>query len=289
VSARPYESYSADFTIVERNIVTNIKLEFLNKETGTFYFSLPKDASTIDMYIDNSAAEPVLENGNLRIELRATKEVGISYVTQEFLDKNNFLVNLKAPDLIKGLNVQVTLPEGAVLRKPIVEGDITAGSIHPKPDKSLTDGKSMIFVWELENLDKDEELSVLVQYNLFYIPIWAGLLGIVVLALLVFLGYNYYKQWRFKPKLVIRPKKAAKTVKSEKPKKEPDILKHLKEDEQQIIRVLHQKGGQCEQGTLRIVTDFSKAHLSRLLMELESRKIIHKEKRGKKNLVFLKK
>jgi hypothetical protein len=289
VLARPYESYKADFTIVERNIVTNIRMEFLNKETGTFYFSLPEDARTIDMYIDNSAAEPVVENGNLKIELRQTKEVGISYVTNEFLDKNNFLINLKAPDSIRNLDVQVTMPEGAVLRKPIVEGDITAGSIHPKPDKSLTDGKSMIFVWELESLDKDEELSVLVQYNLFYISTWAMVVGILVLALLIFLGYKYFKQWRFKPKLVIRPKKAGKTAKSEKPKKEPDILKHLKEDEQQIIRVLQQKGGQCEQGTLRIVTDFSKAHLSRLLMELEARKIIHKEKRGKKNLVFLKK
>ena len=72
-------------------------------------------------------------------------------------------------------------------------------------------------------------------------------------------------------------------------KKEPNILKHLKEEEQQIIRVLQQKEGKCEQGTLRVVTDFSKAHLSRLLMELEARKIIHKEKKGKKNLVFLKK
>ena len=96
------------------------------------------------------------------------------------------------------------------------------------------------------------------------------------------------KEWRFK-ELIPRGKKKAKMPEPRKPEKELDILKHLKEDEQQIIRILEQKEGSCEQGTLRIITDFSKAHLSRLLMELESRKIIHKEKKGKKNIVYLKK
>ena len=71
--------------------------------------------------------------------------------------------------------------------------------------------------------------------------------------------------------------------------KEYDIEKHLKEDEEQIITILRNKEGSCEQGTLRVITGFSKATLSRLLSELEARNVIHKEKRGKKNLVFLKK
>jgi uncharacterized membrane protein len=66
------------------------------------------------------------------------------------------------------------------------------------------------------------------------------------------------------------------------------MLKHLKDDEQQIVRILKKRKGSCEQGTLRVVTGFSKASLSRLISELEARKIIYKEKRGKKNLIFLK-
>ncbi|MFO8016290.1 MAG: hypothetical protein R6U32_04245 [Candidatus Woesearchaeota archaeon] len=64
---------------------------------------------------------------------------------------------------------------------------------------------------------------------------------------------------------------------------------HLKEDEEQVVNILKQREGRVEQGTLRIITGFSKAKLSGLLKELEDRKIVHKEKRGKKNLVFLKK
>ena len=68
-----------------------------------------------------------------------------------------------------------------------------------------------------------------------------------------------------------------------------DIEKHLKENENVIINILKQRNGQAEQGTLRVVSGFPKASLSRILKELEERKVIFKEKRGKKNLVFLRK
>jgi hypothetical protein len=66
------------------------------------------------------------------------------------------------------------------------------------------------------------------------------------------------------------------------------ILSHLTEDEQQVVNILADREGHIEQGTLVIITGFSKAHLSRLLDELQRRKIIHKEKKGKKNIVWLK-
>jgi len=65
-------------------------------------------------------------------------------------------------------------------------------------------------------------------------------------------------------------------------------LKHLKEDEAQIVRVImRREDHQIEQGTLRVITGMPKATLSRILKELEERNIIFKEKRGKRNMVFL--
>ncbi|PIN86955.1 hypothetical protein COV19_02055 [Candidatus Woesearchaeota archaeon CG10_big_fil_rev_8_21_14_0_10_44_13] len=66
-----------------------------------------------------------------------------------------------------------------------------------------------------------------------------------------------------------------------------DVDKYLKEDERAVVNILRQRGGICSQSTLRIAGNFSKATLSRLLVELEQRNIIKKEKRGKKNLVIL--
>ena len=67
-----------------------------------------------------------------------------------------------------------------------------------------------------------------------------------------------------------------------------DVDKYLKEDERRIVDILRQREGICSQGTLRVVGNFSKATLSRLLKELEERNVIKKEQRGKKNLVILK-
>ncbi len=67
-----------------------------------------------------------------------------------------------------------------------------------------------------------------------------------------------------------------------------NVDRYLKEDERIIINVLRMKHNSCTQATLRVVTDFSKARLSRLLSELEERGVIYKEQSGRKNLITLK-
>jgi flagellar basal body-associated protein FliL len=67
-----------------------------------------------------------------------------------------------------------------------------------------------------------------------------------------------------------------------------DFERYLKEDERIVINVLRMKGNSCSQATLRVVTDFSKARLSRLLAELESRGIVTKVQDGRRNMVTLK-
>ncbi len=64
--------------------------------------------------------------------------------------------------------------------------------------------------------------------------------------------------------------------------------RYLKEDERVIINILRMKHNSCSQATLRVITDFSKARLSRLLAELEERGIIFKQQSGRKNIITLK-
>ena len=66
-----------------------------------------------------------------------------------------------------------------------------------------------------------------------------------------------------------------------------DVERYLKEDERIVLNILRMKHNSCSQATLRVVTDFSKAKLSRLLSELEERGVIYKEQQGRKNLVTL--
>lgn len=121
---------------------------------------------------------------------------------------------------------------------------------------------------------------------------------ILLLALLVLLAYLIKLVWesyhhRRLPK--IKAHIETKVYQEQEPATygmehiliEDEVEKHLKEDERIIVRLLRQREGQCEQGTLCIVSGFSKATLSRLLTELEERGILRKERQGKKNKVYL--
>jgi predicted transcriptional regulator len=65
------------------------------------------------------------------------------------------------------------------------------------------------------------------------------------------------------------------------------VDRYLKEDERIVLNVLRMKHNSCSQATVRVVTDFSKARLSRILSELEARGIIYKEQKGRKNIITL--
>ena len=139
----------------------------------------------------------------------------------------------------------------------------------------VTHEKAVIYAGKKTDAKPGDEAPILIMYktrNRYLVP------GIIIAAAVIFSLY---------PLFIRKPKKRKKQKKNSN-NKEPKMLKHLKDDEQQIVRILKQRKGSCEQGTLRVVTGFSKASLSRLISELESRKIVYKEKRGKKNLIFLK-
>ena len=73
----------------------------------------------------------------------------------------------------------------------------------------------------------------------------------------------------------------------EQSKLERDFEQFLKDDEKEVVNILKLKDGSCDQGTIQIMTQFSKAKVSDLISELESRKIIIKRKKGRKNLIIL--
>jgi uncharacterized membrane protein len=265
-TAYSLDSYNTQYNIVGNKVV--MQTIITASETIILSLPIPADAETVEVYLNDVKFDATIEDNFLRINLNRNDQLKIGYITSEFIDKSNFLLNLPIGYDVGLLKITLVLPEEAVLRRPIKD---TTGSIYPKPDQATTDGRSLIFIWEREDLKSGDEIAIFAMYKtkFNYIPF------IVALAAIIFVLLLY----------VLRklPKKEVK-----KEEKKPELEKHLKEEEQQIVSVLKQREGQCEQGTLRVITGFSKAHLSRLLMELEARKIIYKEKRGKKNLIFLK-
>jgi hypothetical protein len=264
------ESDKIEFYIVDDNVLVQNILVFSEDSRGILSLSIPADAQTIEVYLNGIKTDANITDNHVLVDLQGINEIRLSFITEEFVDNDNFLFNTAAEYDANLLEITVALPEEAVLKRPIKDA---AGSVYPRPDKATTDGRSLIFTWERKDVKAGDEAAIFVMYKTKANHVWL----IVILVFVVFslTGYVFYK-------------KPAKKEKTKKKEKEPKVLKYLKEDEQQIVRILKQRKGKCEQGTMRVITGFSKASLSRLLSELEARKIVYKEKKGKKNLIFLK-
>ena len=269
------ENFNVDFRIIDNKVHVEESI-VLDKEAN-FVLELPEDASLITLEIDSKLSNYTITNDEINV---FAKDIKLSYITNKFLDKQSFLLDFKAIDDIDRFSIKLILPTYAVLTRPIDETTLASNAVFPKPTRLESDGQRLVIVWERSNLKKDDSFSALVMYKfeksntLFYI----GILSILFIGVILFIVLR-------KPRakiIVKKPKVIKKVVKA-------DLERYLKEDEEQVVNILKQREGQCEQGTLRVVTGFSKAKLSGLLKELEERNIVYKEKRGKKNLVFLKK
>jgi len=134
------------------------------------------------------------------------------------------------------------------------------------------------------------------------------LLGLIIfgIIIIIYMLYKTYHKRKVEKELILRAEirgeyedkrreKISKSLKERNLRKKEELKEpkpvvaeqYLKEEEKQIVNVLKERERSCEQGTLRVVTGMPKSTLSRILKELEDRNIIRKEKRGKKNIVFL--
>jgi len=278
-SSLEIENKNYEFQIVGSSVYIEETIDFIGSVTGAFSLSIPNDAEGISIYIDNEAADYINP-----IRLSSAKNIKVNYITNSVLDKSNFLASISSTHNITNLKITLTLEEGTSIRKEKEDG-LSSPSVFPEPKEITSDGQSIILSWEKTDFTNKEAFPIYVRIK----GKSSAAIIIIVLALVLAISYISVKQFLKAPKK--QRKHEEKTEEKHEEKKEEkrdDLIEHLKEEEQQVVRILKSKEGSCEQGTLRIVTGFSKAHLSRLLSELEARKVIFKEKRGKKNLVFLK-
>ncbi|MBD3310685.1 hypothetical protein GF351_05710 [Candidatus Woesearchaeota archaeon] len=295
-----------EFTIIDDWVHVEKTIRFDQQYTGILELNTPEDAKAVSVYVNEVAVEY-----RQKLVLSDINSIRINYLTGQYLDRHNFIADIGLGRDIAALDVKVILPEGRPLKTR--EGK---GSVYPKPDVITSDGRSIILNWKFEEVEADEDIPLLVimQPEKDYVLPMIWLLAAVVL---IFIYIISRKRTKAMEKAAIQipeskedektgikdkqgkqdlpdakkgpePAEPAKTADSQGRDMGEEMLEHLKEDEKQIIRVLRLKEGSCEQGTLRIATNFSKAKLSRILMELEQRRIVYKEQRGKKNVVFLK-
>ncbi len=280
VIAAPIDLYTVSFTVdQDESVAVEQKFEFLEPVSQEMSIALPPDAEKLYLFVDGVLVKPELADSKLSVVLKDKKEAVVTYKTKQLTDDNNLIVSLNMPYDVNDLTVKVTLKEGITLAKKISKDEVASSAVYPYPKLLTTDGQDIIIGWNEKGIAKGQEAAYLVRYKESGFPWFIVLLIAVIIGLIIFIIFK-------KPRVEVITKKE---IVKEIVEKGTNIEEHLKEDEAQVVNILKQRESQCEQGTLRVITGFSKAKLSGLLKELEDRNVIHKEKRGKKNLVFLRK
>lgn len=271
--------HKIDVYIAYNKVLVESKIVFSEPKTGNISVEIPFDARRIHSFMDNKEYPAVLDGNELILLMNNSKQAQFTYITEDLLEGNAFIANFVAPMDTELLRIELSLPEKATLDRPIQKGVVQGSSAYPAPKMLETDGRVIKVIWDFEEIKKGDDIPLYVRYKkpiTYRIP----LMLIIAAAILMIASLAYLA---FRRRHITQPKESRPARITDK-----GIESHLKEDEQQVINVLKLKEGSCEQGTLRIATGFSKSKLSTLLSELEQRKVIHKEKRGKKNLVFIK-
>jgi len=274
--------YDIQMYIEYNKVLVESDMRFKYFTSTNFSIELPYDARKIINSVDGFKYPAILDANDLVFNLKNSRRLTYSYITNDLLDGDSLITTITTPYPTDLLHVKVNLPEGAVLGKPLNKGAVSGRSVYPASAKLETDGTTISASWDFENVEVGDEIALYVSYKK---PLRYIVPTIIILAALILILVSAV--------FIIYRKKGKKTKQIEKQEHKeihvsPGIENHLKEDEEQVINLLKLKEGKCEQGTLRVATGFSKAKLSMLLKELEERKIIHKEKSGKKNLVYLK-
>ena len=271
VSAQSLETAHYTFKIQNSRVFVDFKLVFQNVENINLVLDLPDDSYNIKIFLDNlSGKVSFIDESAKKIKIKKTiKELELSYVSRELLKDKLFITTVKIPYNCTTFESRVILSQEYLLEKPFRGEDFETASIYPRPDRVESDGQNLIFIWHLDSVKAGEtfQLVLLIKKR---VPFLIYLLIISLVSLVVSL-YLYSKK---KHPIIIR--------------KVDKVTSHLKEDEEQIINVLKKRGGVCEQGTLRVITGMSKSNLSRIIKELEERRIIKKIKKGKRNIISLK-
>ncbi len=156
---------------------------------------------------------------------------------------------------VQNFSIEIVIPSEMAVVSPI----------YPVPTSFYSYRETLVVKWKKDVLEEGEEFLVLLGYKPVSSPSdqHAVMYYAAAAAFLAF-GAGLYLGRRKKPP-----------------------SEYVVADEKVVLNVIQEAGGKIIQSDLVKSTDFSKAKVSKILSELEERKIIRKEKYKRSNLIFL--
>ena len=276
-----YESYYVDVDIADDYVFYELSgtIEFAGTE-NIHEFIITPDAVEVEIYLNGDLIScdvskmvgKTLISCDMSIALTGKNYISINYRSHysyfNLGDKDMFSDVLDFGGNVSDFKLSIKLPMGSVLPE---RSDLF---VKPLPDDIYSDGRRHILSWDRENISRFG-VSVIYESSkesglLQNLSEFAYLLFIILIFVFVVYGFYMYK-------------------KSGKEKKyDRDLVySHLLESEMAIVDALSANMSVLKQKELQNITSFSKAKLSRVISNLESRGIIEKKPWGNSNKIFL--
>lgn len=163
------------------------------------------------------------------------------------------------------------------------EFEVNGEDIYPKNYDLETDGRSIIITWHFDNLPDSKDIPLFVKLEgPSQMPIALKIIIAIVALVVIFFSVIFFLNYGKKIE-------ARNKVNTKKNKKE-DFSRYLAEGERRVVEILRDaEEREMWQKDIQRESEFSKAKLSRIIRNLESRNIITRNPIGNTNKIKLKK
>ncbi|MCX6817799.1 MAG: MarR family transcriptional regulator [Candidatus Aenigmarchaeota archaeon] len=260
--------------ISEYNITFNVMPDASVQEGISMRFAAPLNASSLNyavlgdvsgLYVtaDGNVLDYSLEKTGSEYNVRftapeGTKTLVISFVAHDLVFAGNgiysFSTSLKPP-VTSVMNMKAYLPEGFAVYRDV---------IYPDGYETLSDGQRICLSWTLENPQ-----SVMLSFKFYntssdYSLATGIIISIVFIAVVTYLVGHYRKKMKC------------------------EFERGFSEDERKVLFILS-KEGRIMQKKIEKELGFSRAKMTRIIMKLEKKGLVEKERVGRTNRLFYKK
>ncbi|MAG38515.1 hypothetical protein CMO90_00325 [Candidatus Woesearchaeota archaeon] len=268
-----------DKIINEQKVLEKITFTFENITKNTYSFILPDSATNVKV------SKGIVENNSFVINLKDCEVPcfsTIDYLLNENIEKitNNkdrFERIFLFPGIVEKFSYSVILPMSYHL-----DTEIGAPSVVPGFTDIFTDGKNIYLVWDYLRPDlpkafivifskQSEEKSFFLEFLYELSELSAILWGIIFLFIGLVFGFFFSKKISEK-KIIVD--------------KIPESV--LNSDEIMVVQIL-ESDGKMNQKQIAKKINFSKSKVSAIIANLESKKIISRERLGRTFIVRLEK
>jgi len=273
-------------------INTELTEDGLSKVKMILTFSEPEDKLSfniigrVENFTASSSAGPinckvdVMGVSSINCDINLTKEkrqIELRFVTLDFIrnlgDKIFFSGDFSLNREIDVVSASLKLPPGALL----VGGNVTTSMLSFSNNASIfiaEDGRTLVN-WNLNNIEEGQSLKLEALYQQVQEPMWFQILLSLRIRYVILFGAVFAFVLGF---VIIRHFR----------KSEKLVLSVLDEYERRIVNILI-KEENIKQKKLVEMTNLSKAKVSRVVKSLSERGLLDVERRGRTNLLKLKK